>query len=173
VKPPLSDARRSLSVLVRMLDPEQRLAGAAAAGILVSFFTPWWRDPVFGLSAWGINRVTGIELSLVLVAGSVLLLLLRRAQGRVFHLPLSDGTLAMGAGLWSCLLVILRALDPPTRNISGHSLDYDLRWGILLCLASSAMLVVAGFRARRRYHRGQPEAVAADADAQPTLPLAQ
>jgi hypothetical protein len=154
-----------------MLDSEQRLAGVAAAGILVSLFTPWWRDPVFGLSAWGINRITGAELSLVLVAGSVLLLLLRRAQGRVFHLPLSDGTLATGAGLWCCLLVIVRALDPPTRNVSGHALDYDLRWGILLCLASGALLALAGLRGRRRHHRGQPESVAADADAQPTLPL--
>jgi hypothetical protein len=154
-----------------MLDPEQRLAGAAAAGILVSLFTPWWRDPVFGLSAWGINRITGAELSLALVAGSVLLLLLRRAQGRVFHLPLSDGTLAVGAGLWCFLLVVVRALDPPTRTISGHALDYDLRWGILLCLASSVLLAIAGFRGRRRHHRGQPESVAADADAQPTLPI--
>ena len=155
-----------------MLDPEQRLAGAAAIGILVSLFTPWWRDPVFGLSAWAINRITWIELSLVLVAGSVLLLLLRRAQGRVFHLPLSDGTLATGAGLWCCLLVIVRALDPPTRRVAGHVLDYDLRWGILLCVVSSALLALVGLRGRRRYHRGQPESVAADADAQPTLPMA-
>jgi hypothetical protein len=167
----LSEARRSLPMLVRILDPEQRLAGAAAVGILISLFTPWWRDPVFGLSAWGINRITWVELALVLVAGSVLLLLLRRAQGRVFHLPLSDGTLAMGAGLWCCLLVIVRALDPPTRRVAGHALDYDLRWGILLCLASGGLLAFAGLSARRRHHRGQPEAVAADADAQPTLPM--
>jgi hypothetical protein len=158
-------------MLVRMLDAEQRLAGAAALGILLSLLTPWWRDPVFGLSAWAVNRITGIELSLMLVSGSVLLLLFRRAQGRVFHLPLSDGTLAMGAGIWCCLLVIVRALDPPTRNVGDRSLDYDLRWGIFLCLASSAVLALAGLRARRRYHRGEPESVAADADAQPTLPL--
>src|SRR6476659_9209544 len=123
-----------------MLDPEQRLAGVAAAGILLSLFTPWWRDPVFGLSAWGINRITWVELSLVLGAGSV-------------------------------LLVIVRARDPPTRTLAGHALDYDLRWGILLCLMSGGLLAFAGLRARRRHHRGQPESVAADADAQPTLPI--
>jgi hypothetical protein len=163
--------RRPIRAYWRVLDPEQRLAGIAALGIVLSLFTPWWRDPVFGLSHWAINRMTAIELALLLVAASVLLLLLRRAQGRVFHLPLSDGTLATGAGLWCCLLVVVRALDPPSRTVSSHTLDYDRRWGILLCFAASALLAFAGLRGRRRYHRGEPEAVAADADAQPTVVL--
>jgi hypothetical protein len=167
----LSDARPSVRTLVRMLDAEQRLAGAAALGIFLSLLTPWWRDPVFGLSHWAVNRITWIELSLMLVSGSVLLLLLRRAQGRVFHLPLSDGTLATGAGLWCCLLVVVRVFDPPTRRVGTRVLDYDLRFGIMLCLISSALLAYAGVRARRRHHRGEPEAVAADADAEPTVPL--
>jgi hypothetical protein len=167
----LSDERRGVRTYARMLDPEQRLAGLAALGIILSLFTPWWRDPVFGLSHWAVNRFTWIELALLLVAASVLLLLLRRAQGRVFHLPLSDGTLATGAGLWCCLLVIVRALDPPSRRVGTETLDYHRRWGILLCFASSGLLAYAGLRARRRYHRGEPEAVAADADAQPTVPL--
>jgi hypothetical protein len=156
---------------MRMLDPEQRLAGTAALGIVVSLFTPWWRDPVFGLSHSALNRTTWIEVSLLLVAASVLLLLLRRAQGRVFHLPLSDGTLAMGAGLWCFLLAIVRVLDPPTRAVGDQVLDYHRRWGFVLCLASSLVLALAGLRGRRRYHRGEPESVAADADAEPTLPL--
>jgi hypothetical protein len=167
----LGDERRPVRMYVRMLDPEQRLAGLGALGIIVSLFTPWWRDPVFGLSHWAVNRITWIELALLLVAGSVLLLLLRRAQGRVFHLPLSDGTLATGAGLWCCLLVVVRALDPPSRSVGSETLDYDRRWGILLCFAASSLLAFAGLRARRRYHRGEPESVAADADAQPTVPL--
>jgi hypothetical protein len=163
--------RRELAALARSLDSEQRLAGIGAAGILVSMFTPWWRDPVFGLSSWAVNRLTFDELALTLVAGSVLLLLYRRAQGRVFHLPLSDGTLEAGAGLWSCVIVIARALDPPTRTVKTEVLDYDVRWGLLLCLASAALLAVAGIRARRRHHPGERESVAADADAVPTLPL--
>jgi len=167
----VSDARQALRVHVRALDPEQRLAGLGAICIIVSMFTPWWRDPVFGLSYWAVSRFTWIELSLLLVAASVILLLLRRTQGRVFHLPLSDGTLAMGAGVWCCVLVIVRVMDPPSRHAGTHTLDYDLRWGFALCLASSLLLAFAGLRGRRRYHRGEPEAVAADADAQPTLPL--
>jgi hypothetical protein len=157
---------------LRRLDAEQRLAGAAALGILLSLTTPWWRDPAFDISYWGIRRFTWIELSLMIVAGSVLLLLFRRAQGRVFHLPLSDGTLAMGAGLWTCVLVIVRLLDPPSRTVRGHTFDYDIRWGAYLCILCGLLLALAGFRGRRRYHRGEPESVAADADAQPTLPMA-
>jgi hypothetical protein len=163
--------RLALTTLFRSLEREQRLAVLGAAGVLVSLFTPWWRDPVFGLSSWAVNRFTFVELALVLVAGSVLLLLYRRAQGRVFHLPVSDGLLAAGAGLWTCVLVIARALDPPTRTVRDRILDYDLRWGALLCLASGALLAFAGVQGRRRYHRGEPEAVAADADAEPTVPL--
>jgi hypothetical protein len=154
-----------------MLDAEQRLAGLGALGIILSLFTPWWRDPVFGLSSWAVNRITWIELALLIVASSVLLLLLRRVQGKVFHLPLSDGTLATGAGIWCCLLVVVRALDPPTRTVGGDVLDYHRRWGIAFCFAAGALLAYAGQRGRRRYHRGEPESVAADADAQPTVPL--
>jgi hypothetical protein len=155
-----------------MLDAEQRLAGMGALGIIVSLFTPWWRDPYPPeLSHAAINRFTWIELSLLLVSTSVLLLLLRRAQGRVFHLPLSDGLLAMGAGLWCCVLVIVRVADPPTQAVGSHHFQYDVRFGFALCLAASLLLAFAGLRARRRYHRGEPESVAADADAAPTLPL--
>ena len=167
----MNEDRRPVRAYAGRLDPEQRLAGVAALGIIVSLFTPWWRDPVFGLSHWAVNRFGWIELSLLIVAGSVLLLLFRRAQGRVFHLPLSDGTLAAGAGLWCCLLVVVRALDPPTRTVSTEVLDYHRRWGIAFCFAAGALMAYAGMRGRRRYHRGEREAVAADADAQPTPAL--
>lgn len=169
----MNDGRRPVRLYVRMLDPEQRLAGLGALGIIVSLFTPWWRDPrTPDLSHAAINRFTWIELALLLVAGAVLLLLLRRAQGRVFHLPLSDGTLATGAGLWCCVLLFARILDPPSAHLSnGTSANLHMRWGILFCFASAALLAYAGQRGRRRYHRGEPESVAADADAQPTVPL--
>lgn len=167
----MTGSRYSIRTHWRMLDAEQRLAGAAALGIIVSLFTPWWRDPVFGLSAWAVNRITWIEISLLMVASSVILLLLRRAQGRVFHLPLSDGTLAVGAGLWCALLAVVRVLDPPTRMVGDQTLDYERRWGFVLCIAASLLLAFAGLRGRRRYHRGEPEAVAADHDAEPTLPM--
>jgi hypothetical protein len=168
----MGEGRHSLRRLWRMLDAEQRMAGVGALGIILSLFMPWWRDPYPPkLSHAAINRITWIELSLLLVATVVLLLLLRRAQGRVFHLPLSDGLLAMGAGLWCSVLVIVRVIDPPTQTVGTHQFDCDLRFGFAVCLASSAVLALAGLRARRRYHRGEPEAVAADADAEPTLPM--
>ena len=163
--------KAALADIARALYPEQRLAGLAALGLIASMFTPWWRDPVFGLSYWAVKRFTFIELALLLVAASVLLLLYRRGEGRVFHLPLSDGTLAAAAGLWCCFLVVFRMLDPPTRTIRGTTSDYHLRWGILLALASGALLALAGVRGRRRVHHGRPESVAADADATPTAPL--
>lgn len=158
--------RATIAHGARVLHPDQRLAALAALGLIASMFVPWWRDPLSGLSYWAVNRFTFLELAIVLVAGSVLLLLYGRAEGRGFHLPLSDGTLAAGAGIWCCVLVLARILDPPSRVLPDRTLDYELRWGFALALASAVLLAVAGVRGRRRYHRGQSEAQAADVDAE-------
>ena len=158
--------RATIAHGARVLHPDQRLAALAALGLIASMFLPWWRDPLSSLSYWAVNRFTFLELAIVLVAASVLLMLYGRAEGRGFHLPLADGTLAAGAGIWCGVLVIARILDPPTRVIGDRSLDYDLRWGFLVALASAVMLTVAGVRGRRRYHHGQGEAIAADVDAE-------
>ncbi len=163
--------RGRLSALSRSLDPDLRLAAAAAIALGVSIFLPWWRDPIFGISYAGFRRITFLEIGVFLVAASVLVLIVRRAEGKVFHLPLSDGTLIAAAGAWSTFLVALRMLDPPTRTLAGRTSDYGMRWGILFALASAVTLAIAGVRTRRRHHRGQPEAVAADQDAEPTQPL--
>lgn len=155
LRPRIADA-------VRAMYPDQRLAGLGALGLVASMFLPWWRDPFPpAFSYWAVNRFTFIELSLALVAGSVLVGLLGRAEGRGFHLPLSDGTLAAGAGIWSCILVVVRIADPPTRG----GVDYTLRWGWVVTFASGLLLAYAGVRGRRRHHRGQREAAAADQDA--------
>jgi hypothetical protein len=154
--------RATIAHAARVLDADQRLAALGALGLVVSMFLPWWRDPFPPeLSYWAVNRFTFIELALMLVAGAVLVGLYGRAEGHGFHLPLSDGTLVAGAGIWSCVLVIARIADPPSRG----GVDYDLRWGFLATLLSGAVLAYAGVRARRRHHRGQAEAVAADQDA--------
>lgn len=155
-------ARARLSHAARVLNPDQRLAAVGALGLVASMFLPWWRNPFPPeLSYWAVNRFTFIELALVLVAGSVLAMLYGRAEGHGFHLPLSDATLAAGAGVWSCVLVLARIADPPTRG----GTDYGLRWGFLVALLSGVVLAYAGIRGRRRYHRGQDEAAAADQDA--------
>jgi hypothetical protein len=154
--------RAGVAHAARVLHPDQRLAALGALGLVASMFLPWWRDPFPPeLSYWAVNRFTFIELAIVLVAASVLGMLYGRAHGRGFHLPLADGTLAAGAGLWSCVLVLARIADPPTRG----GVDYGLRWGYLVALLSGAVLAFAGVRGRRRYHRGQHEAAAADQDA--------
>jgi hypothetical protein len=158
--------RATLTRGARALPPDQRLAGIAALGIVASMFLPWWRDPLTGLSYWAVNRFTFIELALLLVSGSVLLMLYGRAEGRGFHLPLADGTLAAGAGVWCCVLVLARVIDPPARELADRTLDYDLRWGFLVTLACGVLLAVAGVRGRRRFHHGQSEALAADVDAE-------
>jgi hypothetical protein len=163
---PAGGFRAAVARGTRALHPDQRLAGLGALGVIASMFLPWWRDPLSGLSYWAVNRFTFIELALVLVTGSVLLMLYGRAEGRGFHLPLADGTLAAGAGIWCCVLVLARIADPPTRVLPGRTLDYDLRWGFLVAFASGVLLAVAGVRGRRRYHHGQGEAVAADVDAE-------
>jgi hypothetical protein len=157
-----------LSGVWRRLDPDQRLAALAAVALGASIFLPWWRDPIFDITYVGVRRLTFIEVAIFMVAAAVLFLLLRRAEGRAFHLPLSDGTLIGAAGLWSCVLVAFRMLDPPTRTVGGITSDYGMRWGVVFALAAGAMLAVAGARTRRRHHRGQPEAVAADEDATAT-----
>jgi hypothetical protein len=146
----------------RTLDRHQRLAALGALGLVASMFLPWWRDPYPPeLSYWAVNRFTFIELALVLVAASVLAMLLGRAEGRGFHLPLSDATLIAAAGFWSCVLVLARIADPPSRG----GADYGLRWGYLVALLSGALMAFAGVRERRAHHRGQAEAAAADQDA--------
>jgi hypothetical protein len=149
-----------------------------SAGVLLalSIFLPWWRDPVFGISYIGFRKLTFIELALLLIAAAVVALVWRRAEGRAFHLPLSDGTLMATAGIWAAFLVIVRMMDPPSRTLHGArgvevTRDYGLRWGAMVALTAAALVALAGVRTRRRYHRGEPESVAADADATPTLPL--
>jgi hypothetical protein len=161
----LSDERRlraRIAHTARVLSPDQRLAAVGALGVIASMFLPWWRNPFPPeLSYWAVNRFTFIELALVLVAGSVLGMLYGRANGHGFHLPLSDGTLIAAAGVWSSVLVLVRIADPPTRG----GVDYHLRWGFLVALASGALMAYAGVRARRRHRAGQAEAAAADQDA--------
>jgi hypothetical protein len=155
----------------RALDREQRLAALAAVVLGGSLFLPWWRDPVFDVSYVGVRRISFLELAIVVVVLGVLVLLLRRAEGRFFHLPLSDATLIAAAGAWASLLVLFRMIDGPTRTVGEVTRDYDLRWGALVALAAAVTLAVVGVQERRSRHPGEPEAVAADADAEPTLIL--
>ena len=143
------------------LHPDQRLAGLGALGsswAACSCRGGATRSP--GLSYWAVNRFTFIELALVLVAGSVLLALYGapRAAGSTCRSPTARWRRApaSGAASWCWR-------GSPTRPAAAD-VDYGLRWGFLVALLRRAA-GVRGYPGRRRHHRGQDEALAADQDA--------
>jgi hypothetical protein len=103
------------------LSPEQRIAGVAALLLIVSTFGPF----------------SFVEAAIVLVALAVLLLLRRRAEGRLFHLPFGDGTVIAAAGAWCGLLIVIRLFDRPL----GQG---------LLALGCAALMAAAGIRERAK-----------------------
>jgi len=106
----------------RLLNFEQRVAAVGALLLIVSTFGPF----------------SFVEAAIVLVAGAVLLLLRRRAQGRDFHVPFGDGMMIAAAGVWTGLLIVVRLFDKPL----GQN---------LLALVCAAILVLAGIRERAKH----------------------
>ncbi len=126
------------------LEPEQRLAGAAAAALFATMLLPWYQQnavvnaprtaPLQSRNLNAFQVFSFVEAAVLLVAVAVIYLLYARAEGREFHLPGSDGTVVMAAGLWTALLLIIRLFDkpgiratgsPPTWGCSGA---YSSRW---------------------------------------------
>jgi hypothetical protein len=105
----------------RRLNPEQRAAAVGAVLLIVSTFGPF----------------SFVEAGIVLVGGGVLVLLKKRADGALFHLPFGDGTVIAAAGAWSALLILARLFDRPL----GQG---------LLALVCAAILVLAGLRERAK-----------------------
>jgi hypothetical protein len=103
------------------LHVEQRVAGVAAALLIVSTFGPF----------------SFVEAAEILAAGGVLLLLKQRADGRAFHLPFGDGTAIFAAGVWCGLLIATRIFDrPPGMTV--------------LALVCALLLAAAGLRERAK-----------------------
>ena len=109
-----SGARRALAIW-RRVSFEQKVAAVGALLLIVSTFGPF----------------SFVEAAEILVALGVLALVGARGEGRVFHLPVGDGTVVMAAGIWSALLIVVRLFDRPL----GQN---------LLALACAAILGVAG-----------------------------
>jgi hypothetical protein len=112
--------RRALRA-ARLLNAEQRIAGAAALLLVVSTFGPF----------------SFVEAGELLLAAGVLGLLFARAEGRRFHLPFGDGTVIAAAGIWAGALIVARLFDRPL----GQN---------LLALACAAILFLAGARERAK-----------------------
>ncbi|HEX4718104.1 MAG TPA: hypothetical protein VH300_06205 [Thermoleophilaceae bacterium] len=112
---------RSLPGAWRLLGTEQRVAAVGCLLLIVSTFGPF----------------TWVEVAEVLTALAVLLLLKKRAEGSVFHLPFGDGTAIAAAGAWCALLILVRFFD--------RSPGQDL-----LALACAALVFGAGMRERAK-----------------------
>lgn len=117
----LSEFVRGLPPAWRVLGPEQRVAAAGSALLIVSTFGPF----------------SFVEAAEVLAALGVLMLLKRRADGYEFHLPFGDGTAIAAAGIWCGLLIVIRLFD---RSLGQN----------LLALACAALVFLAGVRERAK-----------------------
>lgn len=142
------------------LAPEQRYAGAAALGLFVTMFLPWYtRDTtaVVGgklqtvgstLMAW--KAFSFVEAAILLVAVGVLALLFARGERKAFHLPGGDGLVILAAGAWVALLVFYRLIDNKTGSTSEfQKVDYGVSWGIFVTLLCGLALAYTGQRIRQ------------------------
>ncbi len=137
---------------VRALDPEQRLAGVAALGLLAAMVLPWYTlqnvDPrtrritTNAVSAFG--TFSFVEAAVLLVSAGVLALLFARGERRAFHLPGGDGTVVLAAGAWAAFLLFVRVLDRP----DGGPYPVGITWGLFVAFALAAALAAAGLRMR-------------------------
>jgi hypothetical protein len=117
----MGDLLRRAIRAARLLNFEQRAAGAAALLLIVSTFGPF----------------SFVEAGELLIALGVLALLLARAEGKRFHLPFGDGTVIAAAGIWAGALIVARLFDRPL----GQN---------LLALGCAAILFLAGARERAK-----------------------
>jgi hypothetical protein len=140
--------------------------------MIFSLVLPWWQQSAPPhLTNAGLSHISFVELALMLVCAAVLFLLYRRAEGREFHMPLADGTLAALAGAWCGFLLIYRMIDAPTLEAGTGGQQYDPHWGIAVAFGLAVTIFAAGVRGRQHFHGGTSEAIAADQDAASTVPL--
>jgi hypothetical protein len=142
----------------RALEPEQRLAGAAAAALFVAMLLPWYQQnavvnaprtaPLQSRNLNAFQAFSFVEAAVLLVAVAVIYLLYARAEGRDFKLPGSDGAVVMAAGLWTALLLVVRLFDKPGISSRGVAANVGVQWGIFFALAAAGLLAYAGSRMR-------------------------
>jgi hypothetical protein len=142
----------------RALEPEQRLAGAAALALFLTMLLPWYQQnavvsapraaPLQSRNLNAFQAFSFIEAAVLLVAAAVIFLLYARAEGREFHLPGSDGAVVMAAGMWTALLLVIRLFDKPGISSHGIAANVGVQWGIFFALAAAGLLSYAGSRMR-------------------------
>jgi hypothetical protein len=157
----VSQAAQRLRNVYEALDPEQRFAAAAAIGLLLAMFLPWYEKSVVvtgstsfaheTINAFG--AVSFVEAAIFLVAAGVLVIVFARAERKQFHLPGGDGTVIFGAGLWAAALIFYRVFDRP--NVSGDAGTVGIQWGFFVAFVAAGALAYAGRRIRAA-HRPEP-----------------
>jgi hypothetical protein len=136
------------------------LAAAAAAGLLISLFAPWYRESIVARGLTGLRTMTltrsgwdafSFTEGLVLVVAIVALVLVAAvpvAAGPEGHRRLRlSGAILAALGAIAFVVVLVRLSSAP--GTTRHALDdtmVAIRWGIFLALGSSAVLAVAGLR---------------------------
>lgn len=156
------------------MDPERHLAAIASLALLVTMFLPWYSlqslnrrtaaISTHSISAFG--DVSFVEAAVFLVAAGVLTMLFARAEGHTFHLPGSDGTIAMIAGGWAALLIFYRVFDRP----AGGGYPVGIQWGFFLAFVAAGVLTYAGWRMRASY-RPEPPLTRTRRPRRPPAPL--
>jgi hypothetical protein len=162
----------------RVLPPERRLAAGAAAGLFVTLFLPWYQETAVvngaklqtesvSLTGWG--AFSFVEAAVLLVAVSVLVLLLQRAEGHAFHVPGGDGFVVTAAGFWTCVLIVWRIFDKQGTTAKGQvATSSGIEWGIFVALAVAAVLAYAGSRIRAA-HVPEPPLPGEDGPPEPAV----
>lgn len=144
----------------RAMPGDHQTAAAAALGLVVTLFLPWYQITVqtakSGLSTQKLTAFgdfSWVEAAVLLVAVGVLVLVVARAERRAFHLPGGDGSVILAAGAWVTVLLVWRAFDKPSAD---GVRAVGLQWGFVFAFAAAAALVSAGLRIRAA-HRPEPE----------------
>jgi len=144
----------------RGMAPEQRLAAAAAIGLLVTMFLPWYglqslnprTRAIYSHDISAFGDVSFVEAAIFLVAVGVGVLLFARAEGREFQLPGGDGTVVLVAGAWAAVLIFYRVFSRP----AGNGYPVGIQWGFFLAFVAAGTLAFAGWRMRAGERPGPP-----------------
>lgn len=121
-----------------------KVAGAAAAVLVISLFLPWYGTSVEGFgvdataTAW--QAFALIDFLIFLCGVGALAALWMIASDRQRSLPLPAATLVTALGAIAAVLAIYRFLSLPLEN-------FDRRYGLFLGLAAALGVAIAGWRA--------------------------
>src|SRR5437764_13825650 len=151
----------------RALERERRLVAAAALGLFLSMFLPWYSKSVTAQVSGKLQHAQSslnafeafswVEAAVLLVSAGVLAMLFARAERRHFRLPGGDGFIVIVAGAWAAVLIFYRLLDKP--GLTGNeklTADVGVKWGIFIALLVALGLLYAGthLRASERARHG-------------------